>query len=369
MNKLGVYGGLAASVFLMLALAGPGASTIRHSSGPSARLDSGIYTGIAEGGVDRMHSKGTNENADSVFSTSREAYRVRIDFTFTFAADGEIKGSGTGTFTTSTWNLSGKNGKKGNFDCDIPVTGKPFTVSVFGAPHLAPILDLDMYSDDAAEHNDAYDCGAGFSGYATDSTFIHDSIFRVLSHVKFDRSHPVLPVLTHDEETGDFGSDAYARDHDEWSISIALPGQTPTQPPSPAGGGGSGGGVPTGGGAALPGGDGPAGPTAGNLDACTIRGTAGKDSLHGTPQRDVICGLGGNDTIDGRGGDDIIYGGLGNDRITGGPGSDSLHGNAGNDNFVAHDGQVDYVSGDAGKDSARYDKTRDSLRGVEKKIP
>jgi VCBS repeat-containing protein len=75
-------------------------------------------------------------------------------------------------------------------------------------------------------------------------------------------------------------------------------------------------------------------------NACTIRGTDGKDVLEGTPNRDVICGKDGNDTLKGMDGNDVLRGGYGddklygkdgNDKLYGGPGSDDLYGGAGND--------------------------------------
>jgi VCBS repeat-containing protein len=77
-----------------------------------------------------------------------------------------------------------------------------------------------------------------------------------------------------------------------------------------------------------------------DLNACTIRGTDGKDVLEGTPNRDVICGKDGNDTLKGMDGNDVLRGGYGddklygkdgNDKLYGGPGSDDLYGGAGND--------------------------------------
>jgi hypothetical protein len=353
MKRRGVSGVVFA--FLVLAaLAG---------AAPAARLASNVYTGIAQGGVDRWRDRG--KVSDSSYSFSNDTYRVRIDFTFTVSPEGELKGTGTGQYTSLTWHLSGRNGSRGKFDCMIPVQGKPFNVNVFSAPgHQAPIYQLTIYTGDAAEHNDDYNCGADYHGYATDSQYIKESLDRVLMNIKFDGTHPVIPILTHDEQTGLSTSSSYRRTHDEWSLSIAPPGQTPTPPP-PVPPQGPSNKPPVGGGPGLPGGDSPAGPSGDNTYACTIRGTNGNDVLNGTPGPDVICGFGGNDHINGGGGDDIIYGGLGNDTITGGSGSDSIHGNGGNDRIFGRDGQLDLIAGDAGIDTATVDKGRDTVRGVE----
>ncbi len=46
---------------------------------------------------------------------------------------------------------------------------------------------------------------------------------------------------------------------------------------------------------------------------CTIRGTAGDDTLTGTPGNDVVCGFQGDDVLQGRGGNDLLVGGPGTD--------------------------------------------------------
>lgn len=82
---------------------------------------------------------------------------------------------------------------------------------------------------------------------------------------------------------------------------------------------------------------------------CTIKGTAGNDTLRGTSKADVICGGAGNDRIHGMGGDDIVIGGAGNDRLYGGAGDDTLIGEAGHDTLDGGAGD-DTVIGGAGND-------------------
>ena len=247
----------------------------------------------------------------------------------------------------------------------IPITAKPFTVTETMPPRPFPIVELGLQTPDARETNAKYDCGAGYSGFATDSAYIAESLARVIWHVKFDATHPVFPVLTHDEKHG--SATDFRTVHDEWVVSVAPPGSTPTPPTLPPQGPNNG--KEVGGGGALPTGDSPAGPTGDDAFACTIKGTGGNDVLVGTSGPDVICGFGGNDRINGSGGDDIIYGGPGNDTIIGGGGSDSLHGNSGNDKFIAKDGQRDLVNGNGGHDTATFDRNLDKLVGIETRRP
>jgi len=120
---------------------------------------------------------------------------------------------------------------------------------------------------------------------------------------------------------------------------------------------------------------------------CSIRGTAGPDTLHGTAQADVLLGLGGNDrlyasdpgyvgdTLDGGPGNDVLvggfrqdtlYGGPGDDTLSGGPsgdalmggpGHDRLNGQGGRDTIYAVDGQRDVISCGPDRDVVYADKT------------
>jgi hypothetical protein len=231
-NLRGVWETVTVFACLALALAGGARSTGEHfaqPTRPSARLAS-TYTGIAVGGVDRYGQSGNESDPNAVFAISEDSYRVRIAFTFRVSG-GLIRGSGKGQYTSLTWHLHGRNGAQGSFDCRIPVVGKTFTVSVSGTAQL-PILDATISTNDANEHNDAYACGAGYSGFATDSTFIQESLARVLSNVKFDATKPVIPPLTHDEQQGSPANGGnFRKSHDEWSLSIAPPGQTLAPPP------------------------------------------------------------------------------------------------------------------------------------------
>ena len=119
---------------------------------------------------------------------------------------------------------------------------------------------------------------------------------------------------------------------------------------------------------------------------CSVRGTAGANTLHGTALADVVLGLGGNDrlyandpgyvgdtldggsgndvvvggfrqdTLDGGPGDDTLSGGPSGDALIGGPGRDRLNGQGGRDTIYAVDGQRDAISCGAGRDVVFADK-------------
>lgn len=67
--------------------------------------------------------------------------------------------------------------------------------------------------------------------------------------------------------------------------------------------------------------------------------------LNGTIDADTISGLGGNDTITGDLGDDILLGGDGDDTINGDAGDDYIDGGAGNDTLNGGDGADEIISG------------------------
>ncbi|MCW2920454.1 MAG: type secretion target repeat protein [Thermoleophilia bacterium] len=98
------------------------------------------------------------------------------------------------------------------------------------------------------------------------------------------------------------------------------------------------------------------------VDSCSVRGTAGTDTLRGTGGRDALCGLGGNDTLIGNGGNDVLVGGLGNDVLRGGFGNDLLRGEAGIDNLQGGPG-ADILRGGIGFDLLRGENGADSLFG------
>jgi Ca2+-binding RTX toxin-like protein len=339
------------SLFLALAVGALVVTTAaparRHA--PERASFFGPYTGVATGEQTRVSHQDNKASGDShVTSDSDEDYQAR--FTYSFRVEnGEIAGTGEGVYLAATWHLSGVNGKYGGFSCDPEVTGTPFHVEVYGFK-LDNELIVSFFLGNASETNDDYDCGAHFTGYATKSEFLFDSMLQTADangaaeYFRINAAHPRLGHFTSHktEET-----DTVKRVIDNtWDITITPPSSTQDDSGGPA-----------------PSTAKKKGP---GTQMCTINGTPGKDILHGTSKADVICGFGGNDVIFGGGGDDIIIGGPGNDKIDGGAGFDLLYGDAGNDSFSAKDGTRDTVVGGTGKDRATVDKGKDVATGVEK---
>lgn len=74
------------------------------------------------------------------------------------------------------------------------------------------------------------------------------------------------------------------------------------------------------------------------LEALTLTGAAGTQTLQGNAAANVLRGEGGNDRLLGGGGADQLLGGLGNDTLLGNGGLDTLTGGAGADRFVFNTG-------------------------------
>lgn len=336
-----------AAVMLVLLAAVTGVA----SAGPAVTV--GPYTGVATALVDQYRHI---ENS-SVVSDSKDVYNARFTYSFRIR-NGIVEGRGTGVYLSATWTLNGTSDGQ-SFGCSPPVSTTPFNVVVSGSATQTQIR-LTFRLVGARERNADYDCGAGYTGYATDSTYLADSLEKVQDAqpngvITINRANPRIPPLRKLEETGD-DSDKRIRLY-EWTITITPPAGSG---PGNTGGGGSGGGS--------------GGPSANPNGACTISGTPGNDVLAGTSGRDVICGLAGNDVIRGNGGADAIrgaagndqlLGGAGNDAIDGGAGADVLRGDADRDLLLARDGTRDTVVGGAGRDRARVDRGRDRVLGVE----
>jgi Ca2+-binding RTX toxin-like protein len=324
------------------------------TSGPSRAVGHtfiGPYTGVATGSRDGFHHKdnGSTDPKTHVVSESTDEYHGRFTYSFRIE-NGVVSGIGNGDYQSATWHLQGTNGDKGAFNCDIPVTTQPFSVRITGYAAGGSIYLKFLINDDAVERNDDYDCGASYTGYATTSHYLQESLDKAQAaqaggFIVADQHHPGIGHLGYNE-TGGPADDHYVRTGG-WDITITPPSNT---------------------GAPSSGGPGPAGSKNRNSSTkvCKIQGTPKRDVLVGTSGDDVICGLGGNDVINGLGGNDLIYGGPGNDSITGGPGLDSLFGNNGKDSFNAKDGERDTVVGGPGKDRAKIDKGKDKTKSVER---
>ena len=339
------------SLLLLLGLGALVAATsaTAHRHGRERAAFVGPYTGVATGEQTRVAHKDNKASGDShVTSDSDEDYQAR--FTYSFRVEnGEISGTGQGVYLTATWHLSGVNGKYGGFSCDPDVTGAPFHVEVVGF-RLENQLVFTFNLANAKETNADYDCGAHFTGFATNSQYLWDSLIQTTDangaaeNFIVNADHPRLGHFT-SHVTKETDTTKTVIDN-TWDISITPPSSTKDD---------SGGPAPTKAKKKGPG-----------TQMCTINGTPGNNTLRGTSKDDVICGFGGNDTILGGGGNDIIVGGPGNDRIDGGAGYDLLYGDAGNDSFTAKDSTRDSVVGGTGKDRAKVDRGKDAVSGVEK---
>jgi Ca2+-binding RTX toxin-like protein len=324
-------------------------SATAHRHAPAQQAFVGPYTGVATGEQTRVSHHDNGSSGDNhVTSDSDEDYQAR--FTYSFRVEnGEISGTGEGVYLNATWHLSGVNGSNGGFSCDPEVTGDPFHVEVLGF-RLDNQLVVSFYLANAKEVNADYDCGAHFTGFATTSQYLWDSMLQTsdangaAENFIVNAAHPRLGHFTSHVTTE---TDTTKTEiNNTWDISITPPSSTKDDSGGP-------------------------GPTTGKKKGpgtkmCTINGTPGNNVLRGTSKDDVICGFGGNDRITGGGGNDVIIGGPGNDTIDGGAGYDLLYGDAGNDSFTAKDGTRDELIGGAGKDRAKVDKGKDVTSGVEK---
>jgi Ca2+-binding RTX toxin-like protein len=322
-------------------LALPDADAAR--SKPS-RMSATVYSGVGTGLLDRSRHTVTS----SYTVDSKDVYRGRFTYSFRIV-NGVVQGSGNGTYQTATWRLDGVNEGQG-FGCDVPMTATPFRVTVSGSA-TAQNIRLRFALVGARETNEDHYCGANFTGYASDSTRLADSLELVQGDgITVSRSSPSIPPLTKREELGD-ASDHRVNLH-EWTFTI----RATTDSSGGSGGGGSG------------------GPNARAAGPCTINGTPGNDMLVGTSGRDVICGKGGNDTINGGGGHDSLRGDAGNDRLSGGSGNDALEGGKGADTLLgqdgrdlllSRDGKRDTLDGGKHRDRAVHDRGVDRVRNVE----
>jgi Ca2+-binding RTX toxin-like protein len=232
----------------------------------------------------------------------------------------------------------------------------PFGVHIRGFAAEGTLYLRFRIGDEAVEVNDDYDCGAQFTGFASRTHYLRDSLESAQNHlpggyIRVDQHQPRIGRISY-LETGTLSNGSTYRWKGDWTFTITAPPSTGRDNDRDSGGGA-----------------GPGSSTRPNRSTrvCTIQGTARRDLLVGTSRDDVICGLGGNDLIKGLAGNDLVFGGPGRDTIVGGPGIDSLYGNNGNDVFNAKDGERDTVIGGRGKDRAKVDKGKDTIRSVERK--
>jgi hypothetical protein len=317
------------------------------NSGSSHALQSGPYTGVGVGLLDRYRYVQNSQFT----SVSTDVYKGRFTYSFRIDDSGNVVGTGNGVYLAATWHLEGATTDSGPFACDVPMRTTRYQVRVIGRASQDSAR-IRFVLDGARESNGDHYCGANFTGYASDAPRLADSLELVqpADGIEISLTEPQIPPFSRLEVVGD-SSDRRVNLH-EWSFSIRRPGGPPVPPPRP----------PT---------SGPTGPGPGG--ECTITGTPGNDTLVGTPGRDVICGRGGNDVLRGAGGHDSLRGdagrdrliaGSGNDSLEGGAGADTLLGQGGRDLLLGRDGARDTLDGGTQLDWAARDRT-DRVRNVE----
>jgi len=191
--------------------------------------DVAVAAGVWHGSAEGILVKDREVDSGDVKWSNVSNYQVELSVSFSVNTDGRIAGTGNGTYTDAHWHLSGVNGDKGSFDCQPPVSAKPFKVDVGGrVSGSSGILTLSI--SDATETNDDYDCGADFKGFATTSHYMADSLSLVGGNtLAVSSTHPTARTLTKTVASG--GSSSSQHDVHIWTFSI-----------TPPGGGGSGGG-------------------------------------------------------------------------------------------------------------------------------
>jgi Ca2+-binding RTX toxin-like protein len=292
------------------------------------------YDVVLSGGLERQRHADSqaSDPQDSVVVESDDSYSGRGILTLKEEDNGLlVPSSNSFAYQSATWHLSGQNGTNGSFDCNPTVTTTDGTVDAAGRV-VGGVLYVRFILTGTHEHNDKWDCGADFSGFATDSEYEGESLLQVEDaqpggKIVTSADNPSVGTLQDVEDTGTAPNTKHSVA--KWTITITERSGSSKD-------------------------DGPPGPstsprpTSSTRKVCTISGTAHADALAGTSGDDVICAYGGNDRIDGRGGHDLIYGGLGKDTIQ------------------ARDKTVDRVDGGPGKDKGTFDRSpRDKVARVE----
>jgi Ca2+-binding RTX toxin-like protein len=284
------------------------------------------YDVVLSGGEDRSgHADNQQTGDDHVWSQSDESYRGRGILSLKEESNGRlVPSSNSFHYLSATWHLTGQNGSNGGFDCDPPVTTTDGTVNAAGWVS-GGLVYVRFLLNGAQEHNDDYDCGAKFTGFAGDTTHESNSLLQVEDSIPGRWVTGNGGTFSDTEDTGTSPNTKHVAA--TWTFTIRKRSGKDTSGPGPAT-------APR--------------PNTSTRHVCTINGTPHADVLFGTSHDDVICGYGGNDTITGGGGDDLIYGGPGKDKIN------------------ARDAEIDRADGGPGKDSGTFDKKpRDRVVRVE----
>lgn len=325
-----LLGVLAAAGATAVSTASPG----RHSR-PQAHTFVASYDVVLTGGVDRQAHRDSqaSDPSKSLIVQSDDSYRGRGILTLKEEDNGRlVPASNSFAYQSATWHLSGQNGSDGSFDCQPPVTTTNGTVDAAGWV-VGGVMYVRFILNGTHEHNDDYDCGAKFKGFATDSEYEGESLLQVEDaqpggKIVTSSDHPAVGQLVDVEDSGTAPNTKHSVAR--WTITITKRSGS-TKDDGPAGPSTS------------------HGPTPATRRVCTINGTPHNDVLFGTSHDDVICGYGGNDRIDGSGGHDLVYGGAGKDTIQ------------------ARDRTIDRVDGGPGKDTGAFDRSpRDRVVRVER---
>ncbi len=222
--------GLCCAVASVGALVLPALPVLAASHTPVAT--GGTWHGTAEGIDVRARSTHSGTAPDDLVVANASNYQVELRYSFSVDGSGTISGTGSGYYTDAHWHLQGHNGTHGDFSCDPPVKGKRFPVVVTGhASGSSATLSLAIPA--ATETNKSYDCGADFSGFATTSHYMTDSLMLVGGdHLHISLTQPTARTLSKTVKSG--GGGDTTTDTNIWSFVLT--------PPSTSGGGGSGGG-------------------------------------------------------------------------------------------------------------------------------
>jgi hypothetical protein len=171
-----------------------------------------------------------------VTSSSTSNYQVELSFSFSLSPSGEVVGGGSGYYTDAHWFLHGVNGKEGAFGCEPPVSAKPFKVNVSGfASHHKVLLTLAI--PDATETNENYNCGANYSGFATTSHLMGESLELVTGKgLSLSTTQPTS--LTREKTVNSGTPENPEADQHIWSFSVAPPASGSGSGSGSGGGGG-----------------------------------------------------------------------------------------------------------------------------------
>ena len=170
--RLVFRGALSAAALAAAALAATSTAQPDRAAVPARQSFVASYDVIISGGTTRSRhgdSQATDPQ-DSVIVQSDDSYSGRGILSLKEEANGVlVPASNSFAYQSATWSLSGQNGKDGSFSCSPPVTTTDGVVDASGWV-VGGVLYIRFKLAGAHEHNDRYDCGSMFSGFATGPT-------------------------------------------------------------------------------------------------------------------------------------------------------------------------------------------------------